>query len=340
MNIIEIKTKEELNAFAGGQPHSQFLQSWQWGEFHKNVSGNVWRLGIMEEEKLAAVATIIEKALPAGKKYFYCPRGPIINYQLSRLPSALSQANGGQAIINYQLILETLFSEIKKIAEGERAMFLRFDPTFTIKDWPATISQTIDVQPSQTLILDLAKTESELLKQMHPKTRYNIKLAEKKGVKVYEAGMAKFEEFWRLLDITGERDYFRLHGRDYYKTMLSLDEDFIKLFVAEYRKKIIAANIISFFGDTATYMHGASANENRNIMAPHKLQWEVIKEAKKKGHKYYDFYGINEKKWPGVTKFKKGFGGEEIIYPGTFDLVFDQNWYSIYKMIRKVRRTF
>jgi len=302
------------------------LQSWQWGEFHKNVSGNVWRLGIMEEEKLAAVATIIEKALPAGKKYFYCPRGPVINIK-----------NKNEKIKDIE---DLLFNEIKKIAENEGAMFLRFDPTFTIKDLKPTISQTIDVQPSQTLILDLAKTENELLKQMHPKTRYNIKLAEKKGVKVYEAGMAKFEEFWRLLDITGERDYFRLHGRDYYKAMLFLDKDFIKLFVAEHRKKIIAANIISFFGDTATYMHGASANENRNIMAPHKLQWEVIKEAKKKAHKYYDFYGIDEKKWPGVTKFKKGFGGEEIIYPGTFDLVFDQNWYSIYKMIRKVRRTF
>ncbi len=114
----------------------------------------------------------------------------------------------------------------------------------------------------------------------------------------------------------------------------------IKLFIAEYKKKPIAANIVSFFGDTAVYMHGASGADHRNVMAPYLLQWHAIKLGKQVGCKYYDFYGIDEKKWPGVTRFKRGFGGRAVNYPGTFDLIFDSSWYNIYKMVRRVRRTF
>ena len=97
-----------------------------------------------------------------------------------------------------------------------------------------------------------------------------------------------------------------------------------------------------------SYVHGASANEFRNVMAPYALQWEVIKLAKQKNCKYYDFNGIDEKKWPGVTRFKMGFarfesarqGGEVVEYPGTFDMVFDNLWYNVYKLIRRIRRLF
>jgi lipid II:glycine glycyltransferase (peptidoglycan interpeptide bridge formation enzyme) len=87
-------------------------------------------------------------------------------------------------------------------------------------------------------------------------------------------------------------------------------------------------------------MHGASASKYRNVMAPYLLQWHAIKLAKNLGYKYYDFYGVDEDKWPGVTRFKKGFGGREVNYPGTFDLIFNRRWYSVYRMVRKARRTF
>ena len=133
-----------------------------------------------------------------------------------------------------------------------------------------------------------------------------------------------------------------------------LETDFIKLYLAEFdpsipqsdseqassgqERKIIAGNIVSFFGNTATYVHGASSNEYRNVMAPYLLQWEVIKIVQEKGYKYYDFYGIDEKKWPGVTRFKLGFSGNIVEYPGTFDLAFDNLWYNMYKVLRKIRR--
>jgi len=340
MQIINITSKEQLNSFVGAQKHSQFLQSWQWGEFHKVVSGSVFRLGARDGENLAGAATVVKKILPIGKSYFYCPRGPILGKFQS--PNPKFQTNPKYQIPNSKQILDMLLNEIKKLAQEEGVMFLRFDPIFQfpISNFQFPISKTLDIQPSKTLILDLSKQESELLKDMHSKTRYNIKLAEKKGVRIVEADDSRIGDFWQLMGETSDRDSFRTHGINYYKEMVKLGGDFTKLFFAEYKGKAIGSVITSSFGDTATYMHGASCDEDRNVMAPYAMQWHCIKLFKEQGLKYYDLYGIDEEKWPGVTRFKKGFGGQEIEYPGTFDLPFDQGWYSIYKMVRKVRRTF
>lgn len=325
MEIINLTNKQQLNNFVGGQPHAQFLQSWQWGEFQEKVSGQVWRLGVLDNNELVASAKVITKNLPMGKKYFYCGRGPVVAVG----------ADERQAV-------EPLFKEIEKLAGQAGIMFLRFDPLNELQviSYKSRIIKTLNVQPGKTLVLDLTKTEDELLRQMHQKTRYNINLAVKKGVKIVRGDKTRFEEFWSLLDQTSGRDKFRPHGRDYYKTMIGMENGLVKLFFADYQGKPIAAALVCFFGDTATYLHGGSADEDRNVMAPYLLQWYSVKLAKADGRKYYDFHGIDETKWPGVTRFKKGFGGTEVNYPGTFDLVFDQGWYSIYKMVRKVRRTF
>jgi lipid II:glycine glycyltransferase (peptidoglycan interpeptide bridge formation enzyme) len=139
------------------------------------------------------------------------------------------------------------------------------------------------------------------------------------------------------MEETKARDKFRLHSMNYYQKMLKA-VPFIKLLVAEHDGKIIAGNIVSFFGDMATYIHGGSSDEKRNVMAPYLLQWQAIKIAKEKNLKYYDFNGINERLWPGVTRFKKGFGGEEVNYPGTFDLIFNYQKYIFYNILRQVRR--
>ncbi|MFH1662039.1 MAG: peptidoglycan bridge formation glycyltransferase FemA/FemB family protein [Candidatus Falkowbacteria bacterium] len=326
MQIINIEKKEQLNNFVSSQRHSQFLQSWQWGEFDKIVSGNVVRLGVKDGDNIVAVATMAHKILPMGKSYFYCPRGPIISCKTAEEKCKIA--------------VDLLFNEIEELAKKKGAMFLRFDPVFEIINSNFPIKKTISVQPEKTSILNLAKSEKEILAKMHQKTRYNIKLSEKKGVEVVEAGMNRFDEFWQLMCETSDRDKFRTHGINYYKEMLKVDPDFIKIFFAEHKRKPISANIVAFFGDTVTYLHGASSTENRDVMAPYAMQWHCINLAKKMGYRYYDFYGINEKRWPGVTRFKKGFSGKTVNYPGTFDLLFDPGWYKIYKMIRKVRRTF
>jgi len=353
MKIVNLD-KKQLNDFVGSLTMSQFLQSFEWGQFQEKVVGKVWRLGVEDGGQLIVVATIIKRALPMGKKYFYCPRGPIIDFRIN------NNSDTQIKVINF------LFGEIKKLTEREGVMFLRFEPQSEIsakggsasggKNLKSKIIKTIDVQPSKTLILDLSKSDEELLKQMHQKTRYNIKLAEKREVKITEAKPEQFNSCWPLMQQTSQRDKFRQHPKDYYKKMLAID--FIKLFLAEYQNKIINLAIFSFFGDMISYLHGASANQYRNVMAPYLLHWQIIKLAKEQGFKYYDFGGIDEKRWPGLTRFKQGFarfaeaprldsarlaarrGGKEINYPGTFDLIFNQSWYNIYQMVRKVKRTF
>ncbi len=335
MNIVNIEDKQSLNNFLIKQKHSQFLQSWEWGEFQKKAGNKVFHLGIEEDAKLISVITFIKKDLFLGKSYFYAPRVLINNEESSNLAGGLK--------------INNLFNRIKKIAQAEKCIFLRFDPInkFQISDSKfharqpiGQIQKTIDIQASKTLILNIEKSEDEILKSMHQKTRYNIRLALKKGVVVKEIKdvNSKFDEFWNLMQETESRDGFRLHAKRHYQNILSLDSDSLKLIGAFYKEKLIVANIVSFFGDMVTYVHGASSSEDRNLMAPYALQWETIKIAKEEGYKYYDFNGIDENKWPGVTRFKKGFGGEEINYPGTFDLVFNSLQYNVYKFLRKLRR--
>ncbi|MEI6596832.1 MAG: peptidoglycan bridge formation glycyltransferase FemA/FemB family protein [bacterium] len=322
MQIINITDKKQLNNFIGSKNLSQFLQSWEWGEFQGRAIGKIIRLGVVENNELVAAATLVKKRLSLSKSYFLCPRGPIaVNKQTNE-------------------ILSFLFSEIKKCAQQESVIFLRFEPVSAIDNFSFKIQKTLDIQPSKTLILDLTKPEEELLKEMHQKTRYNIKLSEKKEVKIVEAGLERFNDFWQLMNQTGERDNFRPHGMDYYKKMLSVESDFIKLYFAEYNGRPVVTGIFSYFGNTVTYLHGASADHDREVMAPYFLHWQIIKKAKAAGYKYYDLFGIDEIRWPGVTRFKKGFGGFQHNYAGTFDLVFNKNWYNIYKIIRQARRMF
>jgi len=328
MQLVPIDNKDLLNNFTGQQTLSPFLQSWQWGEFQGKMS-KIFRLGIEDNGELVAVATLIKIPLAFGLNYFYSPRGPIFKLKVE---------SEKLKIYNY------FFNEVAKIAQKEKALFLRFEPNeptnnFELLTFNFKLNKTIDIQPSKTSILDLTKDEDELLATMHQKTRYNIRLAEKKEVVISENNKEKFNVWWELMNETRQRDGFKLHKKEYYLKMLELPENFLKIFLASYNNRIIAGMMVAFFGDTVTYLHGVSANEDRNVMAPYLLQWYVIKLAKQSGFKYYDFYGIDEEKWPGVTRFKLGFGGREVNYPGTYDLVFDKNSYNVYKFLRKIRRT-
>jgi len=225
--------------------------------------------------------------------------------------------------------------DLKALEKDSQAVFVRVEPNSSA--WNGAGIKTIPIQPAKTIILDLTKNETDLLSAMHQKTRYNIHLAEKKGVTI-RVDNNRIDDFLALMSATTERDNFFAHSDSYYRTLVSYDPNFIQLILAEYEGRVIAAGLFCFHSPTAVYMHGASANEFRNVMAPYLLQWTAIKRAKSLGLKYYDFYGIDAKKWPGVTRFKEGFGGEEVNYAGTFDLVLQPVWYFIYRLLRLVRR--
>ncbi len=317
MNLIAIN-KNQLDTFVKSQKQSQFLQSSLWGEFQATTGAKFFHYGLEDNDKIIFAFSVIEKSLPMGMKYFYSPRVylEILNDEQRGL----------------------VFDEFASIAKERCATFWRIEPIkcLKIKNYKLKIIRTMDVQASKTNILDINKTEQELLSGMHQKTRYNIRLAAKKGVQVRVGGAKDFEKFWEIMIETRERDGFRLHGKEHYRKMLELD--FIELIVAEFEGEIISANIVSFFGDMASYIHGSSSDRQRQVMAPFAIQWFSILRAKEKDCQYYDFNGIDEAKWPGVTRFKHGFGGSDVVYPGAFDIIFDSKKYSLYQLTRGMRR--
>ncbi|MFH0907009.1 MAG: peptidoglycan bridge formation glycyltransferase FemA/FemB family protein [bacterium] len=304
--------KKEWNQFVA-QNKGSFLQSWQWGEFQKSLGRKIWRI---QTNKLKGL--VLEYDLPFTKKsYLYCPH------------LSVSKNTG----------LKEFLNEIRKIAKQEKSIFLKIEPLMDFGVEKSPINMVISskhIQPYQTLILDISKPENELLNQMHQKTRYNIGLAQKKGVIIEQS--ENIQDFLKLLEKTSKRDKFYLHCSEYYINLLDIlgKDGTAKLFLAKYKDKVIASNVVCFFGKTAIYLYGASDYDFRNLMAPYFLQWHTILRAKKLGYKYYDFWGIDEKRWSGVTRFKKGFNGKEITYPGAFDLVFQPIWYRIYNLVRRV----
>lgn len=292
-----------------------FLQSNQWLDFQKSLGRKIWRV---------EGAGIIKNELRLGKSYLYSPRLRLSDF------ACLPAWQGGQAYF------EKVLAQIKEIAKQENAIFFKIEPEEKIDLEKFGFIKSHNIQPKKTLILDITKSEQELLEQMHYKTRYNIQLAKRKGLKIQipNPKIKNFEDFWRLMQETTKRDGFRSHPKEYCKKLLEVPG--VELFTAEHNGKIIVANIVVFWEKTAIYLHGASDYEHRNLMAAPLLQWEQIKAAKKRGCIKYDFWGVDEQKWPGVTRFKKSFNGKEIEYLGAYDLVFQQFWYRIYKIAREI----
>lgn len=324
---------------AGGN----FLQSWEWGEFQKAAGFDVLRLG---ESSTASFGQFIRRPLPFGHFYWYCPRGPL-----------------GDLDAFFGHIDTSMYRSVGPEFGG--AMFVRLEPPVAkvypvakaMGDKPGGESIGVSVtpvQPAQTLILDLKKEPEELLAAMHEKTRYNIRLAEKKGVRVYAASGREdsFEIFWDLLQETTTRDAFHAHDKSYYRTMLDTlsgdpesdgkNRPVARLAFAEHDGKVLAANLMIYFGGTATYLHGASSRVQREVMAPYLLHWHLIRESRSWGCYAYDFWGVApenrpEHPWAGITRFKRGFGGTYVEYPGAFDLPLKRFWYTLYSLARRAR---
>ncbi len=319
MELITIKEQEEISdflLFAGTQNGAEFLASAQWRELQIREGQSVSTWAVIDQGHIVALFNAIKKSIPGGH-FFYLPRGPVF-----------------ASTFNKQQVNE-IWNIIDKKFRQEGAIFYRVESELA----PPQGKKTIDLQPAETLLLDLSYSEAELLQAMHQKTRYNIRLAGKKGVSARLGSEADFDSFWRLMQATGDRDQFGIHSEKHYRALLG-NQDFIKLFVAEHEQQVVAAGLFAFYLNKVTYLHGASDYRQRDLMAPYALQWAVIQAAQAENYQYYDFYGINEEKWPGVTRFKLGFGGHRVVYPGTYDVVLKKVSYYIYLFMRRLRRFF
>ena len=301
--------------------NKSFLQTEEWLNFQKSIGRPAFRF---DNGKI--IANIIRHDLPFGMNYLYIPHGPEL--KLSEMDSGIKNE------------LLQFISYIKNIAREQKSIFIKIEPlqdsTIELLYGAGFKKSSKEVQPHRSVIIDLEKPEYDLLGAMHHKTRYNIKVAEKNGL-TFTTGN-NMDAFWKLLKQTAKNDNFSTHPKAYYEKLCSTPGLKTEMVFIQHEGVSIAGAVLLAYDDTVYYLHGAMDRDRKYkpMMAPYLLHWEVMKWAKGYGMKHYDLWGIDARKWPGVTRFKLGWGGRQVEYPGAFDMSIRGFWFVMYKILRKI----
>jgi lipid II:glycine glycyltransferase (peptidoglycan interpeptide bridge formation enzyme) len=309
---------------------SGFHQSFEWAKFKNGDGWNTYKIGLFNKETDELVGgTIVTQFCFSNKTdFFYIPEGPVINYE-----------NEKAMMEQWKVLFEAL-GEIIGVSDMSQTTHLRVEPR--VGERPKFLDERfvkapLNLQPKYTQVIDLADDEVAILAQMKPKGRYNIKLAEKKGVKIVgeEINAENIKAFFEIYDQTFSRKKLEKKDLPFFERLMGECKSIAKLYFAEYEGKKLATEFVIYYGNRATYLYGASLDESREVMAPYLMHWEVMKEAKKNGFKEYDLWGIatpgDEKhEWIGITDFKKKFGGREVALIGSYDLVIQKDLYEAF----------
>lgn len=305
--------KKEYQEFLEKHEKGHYAQSLEWA----NVK-NDWKNEIIilrdEKGKIKASLSLLIRKLPyINATLMYAPRGPVCD-------------------IDDEESFKELIKRADELAKKHKAFMLKMDPDILAsnqefknmaKKYGFKVEEKIKnvntlLQPRFVFRLDIKdKTEEEVFAAFHSKTRYNIRLAGKKGVTLREGTRDNLQQFQDILETTGERDGFYIRKKEYFEKIYdSFDKDHLKLVFADYEGKPIACVLNIFYGNKEWYLYGGSLNEHRNLMSTYLLQWEMIKKAIARHMDCYDFRGIcatdkdhyNE----GLYRFKKGFNAEMV----------------------------
>src|SRR3989344_2972018 len=330
--VREVKNKEEFHPLliSKGAP---LTQAWLFGEWQEAIDRKVRRFEIRDDSKILGFFQVIKYPMPFGQSFLYIPHALVL--------------------INSAEFLQEFYKTLFEIGKEENTAFVRFD-SFPkteenlekhLKKVPAHAYHSSYFQPKFEWIIDLQKPEEEILSEMHPKTRYNIGLAKRRGVKVEVVNnnfSKNFNDFYKFLKETSERDNFNLHPKIYYENIFgTLNSNNAFLAVARHDGKVLAINLILLFGETAYYVFGGSSGEHKNLMAPHLTHWRGLIEAKNRGYKFYNFGAISGgdgyKELKGISIFKKRFSGQLLEYSDSYDLILKPFWYFLYNCYKKIR---
>ncbi|NCO79882.1 hypothetical protein CO116_03760 [Candidatus Falkowbacteria bacterium CG_4_9_14_3_um_filter_38_19] len=332
---LEIKPIESRNEWDNFEtkyaPHS-FLQSWEWGEAQQTLGSKIYRLGIYKNNQLAGIAFVYEIKAKRGN-FLFCPHGPLINW-------------------DDQKQFYALVDWLKNLAKKENLDFVRLSPlaknSAEIKKLFITISFRSApihmMHPELAWLLNITASEEQLLANMEKRTRYSIKKAQKDGVIIKTSiNPQDLAIFYQIYQTTAQRQSFVPFSEDYIKKEFEIfsKENKILLYLAEYNKEIIAAAMIIFTNNSGFYHHGASTKKYPHITAAELIQWQAICEAKNRGLKLYNFWGIapatgKNHPWSGLTMFKKGFGGFSEEYLHAQDLPLNKKYWINY-LVEKIR---
>jgi lipid II:glycine glycyltransferase (peptidoglycan interpeptide bridge formation enzyme) len=319
--------------FLASHPNAHILQTEEWGHL-KSAFG--WQaIQLISRQDLGPMqcgAQILFRQLPFGFSLAYIPKGPV----------------GAR--------WDLLWPDVDSVCKKKRAIFLKVEPDIWegvsnsdllgLETYGFQMSQH-NVQPPRTLVVDLNSTDDQILARMKQKTRYNIRLALRKGVVIQKT--RDIDTFYKLMQVTSERDAFGVHSKDYYQRALEYFEPRgqCALLCAEFDGYPLAALMVFARGKRAWYFYGASSNENRHLMPTYLLQWEAMKWAKEMGCDEYDLWGVPDESaeilesqflersddlWS-VYRFKRGFGGNLRRSVNTFDRVYHPGMYQLYLSI-------
>lgn len=334
MEVRQITNKSEWEKFVLSQSHTLFVQSSHYGEFYEKMGEKSWIFGVFDGDKLVGGSLVVSTHAKRGS-FLYLPYGPF-----------------GEGA-------EILFVYLKKIAKENKFDFIRCSPFWSIDSGGEDILRQSGFRPApmhilaeNTWLLDLSKSEDELLAQMEKTHRYLIRRCEKEGVRIEKStNKDALEQFNNIHDETAKRHNFHRFSKDYiekeFKTFVQHDEAMvISGFLPNGR--IDSSSIIVFFGNMAAYRHGASLNLDNRLSTSYLVQWEAIKEAKRRGIKWYNFWGVIPAKagknhpFYGITHFKKGFGGSQLDLVHCHDLPISwKYWFNwIIETLRSFKRGF
>ncbi len=307
-------------------PNVHILQTAEWGEL-KSAFG--WEVLRIINGKVGV--QLLFRHLPFGFTIAYAPKP--VSFE--------------ETFVDNKGVLE----EIDVICKKKNAIFLKVEPDAWEDDFDLPSNQAEfkfsphNIQPPRTIILDLEGSEDDVLGRMKQKCRYNIRLAEKKGITVRT--WEDIDEFHRMMKVTGGRDGFGVHSADYYRNVYNLfqRDGQVELLVAEFDGKPLAALMVFAVGIRSWYLYGASTDEERNRMPAYLLQWEAIRWARSKGCQQYDLWGIPDEEeemlekgfehrqdelW-GVYRFKRGFGGKVKRAAQALDRIYQPWLYHLYQ---------
>lgn len=331
MEIKEITNKAEWDTFLKTRPEANFLQSWQWGQFHEALGKKIVRSGFYDRDKLQGVMLcVVEKARRAT--YLTVPGGPIIDW-------------------NKTSLVNTFKNEVIRAARENNCSFVRVRPQLESNDFSQKLFKKFGFKVSPmhlhaelTNQLDIQKPEEELLANMRKATRYEIRKAEKIGVRVEESTNPKdITKFYKLQLKTAKRQGFVPFSLKYLQEQFKVfsSSNNAILYASYFEKKLLAMSFIIFYGSEAVYHYGASTDDGRRYPGAYLIQWHAIKEAKKRGLKTYNFWGVAREenhRFANLSMFKRGFGGLDFEYLHAQDLVVKPIPYILNYIIEQARK--
>ena len=309
-------------------PASGFHQTFSWAKFKQWDNWDSYKIGIFDAttKKLCGGCIAYSFKCTNDTNFIYIPEGPILDYE-----------NKEELFWQWRS-LETAIHSIVEISAKMRTTHLRMEPRLeSIPSWMLLgwKKAPLNLQPRHTRVINLVPKEEEILAAMKQKCRYNIRLAEKKNVHVYKAAWNELPKFYQLYAATAKRDGFDCKKIAFFEGLVQSMKSELSLYIAESPEGIpLASALVIYFGDRATYLYGASSNENRNLMGPYALHWQIMKEAQKSGYKEYDLWGVapsltdEAHDWHGLSVFKAGFGGKQLSFTGAYDYILQPEEYE------------